>query len=171
MKESTQSLLLAPAGLYLPLLAALLLTMLRPPVHVASGPPTRLVELFLIGIACQCLHCIEEFVTGIHLVFPPLFDLAPVSAEVFVGFNVFWIGIWAVSVLGIMRGSRIAYFPAWFFALAMCLNGVAHPLLSVWQSGYFPGLITSPLVGIIGLVIMRQLFHSTSLAKINAGHP
>ena len=171
MNQSTQSLLLAPAGLYLPLLAALLLTVFRPPGPAEAGPPTKLVGLFLIGIACQCLHCIEEFVTGFHLLFPPLFGLSAISAEIFVGFNVFWIGIWALSAFGIMRCVRIAYFPVWFFALAMCLNAIAHPLLSVWQTDYFPGLITSPLVGMMGVLILSQLFQSTSRAEDNASHP
>ena len=165
MSESTQSLLLAPAGLYLPLVVALVLSVARQPCDPESGDRTKLVELFLIGIACQCLHVIEEFTTGFHLLFPPLFGLAPISAELFVGFNVFWLGIWAVAAFGILRNSRIAYFPVWFFGLAMCLNGIAHPLLSVWQSGYFPGLVTSPVVGIMGFMITRNLSQSTERAR------
>jgi len=154
--------LLAPAGLYLPLIIAVVLTVFRPPRHVEPGAQKKLVEVFLIGIACQCIHCIEEFVTGIHLLFPPLFGLAPVSAEAFVGFNVFWIGIWALAAFGVLRGAQIAYFPVWFFALAMCLNAIAHPLLSLWVGDYFPGLITSPIVGIMGIVILRQLLQTTT---------
>jgi len=167
MNEGTQSMLLAPAGLYLPLVVAVVLTVFRPPQPGLPGTRRNLVEVFLIGIACQCIHCIEEFVTGIHLLFPPLFGLAPISAEVFVGFNVFWIGVWALAGYGVLRGIQIAYFPVWFFALAMCLNGIAHPLLSVWTAGYFPGLITSPVVGVMGVVIIRRLLQSTSWKTVN----
>jgi len=158
MSENVQSMLLAPAGLYLPLVAALVLALVRRPRSDSVGARTKLVEVFLIGVACQCAHLIEEFATGVHLLFPPLFGLAPISAELFVGFNVFWLGVWALSAFGVLRGSRVAYFPIWFFGLAMCLNGIAHPLLSVWVAGYFPGLVTSPVVGAMGVVVIKRLF-------------
>ena len=153
--------LLAPAGLYLPLVVALVLAIVRPPRRVAIEARAKFVRLFLIGIAFQCAHIIEEFIAGIHLLFPPLFGLAPISAEVFVGFNVFWLGIWALAAVGVLLGSRVAYFPIWFFGLAMCLNGIAHPLLSVWVAGYFPGLVTAPFVGIMGVVVTRNLLQLT----------
>lgn len=165
MSDSTQSLFLAPAGLYLPLVMALVLSVGRRPRDTEPGDRTKLVELFLIGIACQCLHVIEEFAAGMHVLFPPLFGLASISAELFIGFNVFWLGTWAIAAFGVLRNSRVAYFPVWFFGLAMALNGIAHPLLSVWQSGYFPGLVTAPLVGIMGIVITRKLIQSTEWAN------
>jgi len=153
--------LLAPAGLYLPLVIALILAIIRTPRHVDAGARANLVGVFLIGIACQCAHFIEEFVTGIHRLFPPLLGLAPISAELFVGLNVFWLGVWALAAYGLLRGLWVAYFPVWFFGLAMCLNGIAHPLLSVWTGGYFPGIFTSPVAGIMGIVVTRNLLQST----------
>ncbi len=161
MSENVQSMLLAPAALYLPLAVALVLTLARPPRRVGIGARTKFVEVFLIGIACQCAHTFEEFVTGLHLLFPPLFGLAPLSAEYFVGFNVFWIGIWVLSAFGVLRGARVAYFPVWFFGLAMCLNGILHPSMAIWAAGYFPGLVTAPVVGIIGVVVTTRLFQLT----------
>lgn len=161
MSENVQSMFLAPAGLYLPLVVALVLALRRPPRRGAAGDRTKLVEAFLIGIACQCAHTIEEFVTGVHLLYPPLVGLVPLSAELFVGFNIFWLGVWVLSALGVLRGSRVAYFPVWFFGLAMCLNGILHPLLAVWVAGYFPGLVTSPIVGIMGVVVIQRLFAVT----------
>ncbi len=99
--------------------------------------------------------------TGVHLLYPPLIGLVPLSAELFVGFNIFWLGVWVLSALGVLRGSRVAYFPVWFFGLAMCLNGILHPLLAVWVAGYFPGLVTSPIVGIMGVVVIQRLFAVT----------
>ncbi|NNE99089.1 MAG: hypothetical protein HKN25_08725 [Pyrinomonadaceae bacterium] len=168
MNESVQNLLLAPAGLYIPLLIALLLTFTRSPHRDSNGAPVSFVGAFLIGIAIQCAHFIEEFITGFHILFPTLFGLTPVSAELFVGFNVSWLGIWSLAAFGIIRGVRVAYFPVWFFGLAMSLNGVAHPILSVWTGGYFPGLFTSPAAGIIGIVITTRLFRSTASWNNNA---
>ena len=164
MNEDLRSILLAPAGLYLPLIAAVVLTLVRTPRRVGRGAVTKLAGLFLVGIAIQCLHFVEEFSTRLYEVFPPLLGLVPVPANVFVAFNLVWIGIWAVSAYGILRGVNAAYFPVWFFGLAMCLNGVIHPLLSIWTGGYFPGLITSPLSGLVGILVIRQLFRTTETA-------
>jgi len=162
MNDDVQSLLLAPAGLYLLLFVALILTLARPSRPIAMDHRIQFVGLFLLGIACQCAHFTEEFATGFHQLFPLLFGLPPISGELFVGFNVFWLGIWAISAFGVLQGFRLALFPIWFFALAMCLNGIAHPLLSLWVQGYFPGLISSPLVGLVGLVIIRKLYSLTA---------
>lgn len=164
MNENALNLLLAPAGLYLPLIAAVVLSLIRQPRRIGRGAIIKLVGIFLIGVACQCVHFIEEFTTRIYEVFPPLFGLAPITPELFVGFNAFWLGIWSVAAYGILRGYRAAYFPVWFFGLAMCLNGVAHPLLSVWTGGYFPGLVTSPVVGLMGILVVRRLFLATERA-------
>ena len=161
MSENVRSMLLTPAGLYFLLIVALILSLVRSPRHVEVEVRTRLVEVFLIGIVCQCAHMTEEFVTGFHVLFPSLFDLAPLSGELFVGFNVFWLGVWVLAAYGVLHGYRVAYFPVWFFGLAMCFNGIAHPLLSIMSAGYFPGLITSPIVGVLGILVIRKLFQIT----------
>jgi hypothetical protein len=132
MSDDLQSIVLTPAGLYLPLVAALILASVRAPRGVDISARTKLIEAFLIGIACQCAHMIEEFVTGFHLLFPPLFGLAPLSGELFVGFNVFWLGVWALSVIGVLHGSRAAYFPIWFFALVFCPKQNIYLIVSFW---------------------------------------
>lgn len=153
--------LLAPAGLYLPLVAALVLTFLRTRGSTRDGDRTRLIRIFLIGVAVQCAHFSEEYLTGFYRLFPPLFGLAPVSARFFVGLSVFFIVLWLVCSFGVKRGFRAAYFPVWFFGLGMCLNGIVHPLLAVWVGGYFPGLFTSPVAGVLGVLVMRELIQST----------
>ena len=64
---------------------------------------------------------------------------------------------WILSAVALDLGHRAALVPIWFFAIAMLLNGVAHPLLALWAGGYFPGLITSPLSGLVGVLLWRQL--------------
>jgi len=173
MNENTQNIMLPSATPYVLLailVIALGLAISRPSRPVKADVRLKFVGIFLIGIACQCAHFIEEFVTGFYSYFPPIFGLIPLSPELFVGFNVFWIGIWALSAYGVMHDSGIAYFPVWFFGLGMCLNLVAHPLLAVWAGGYFPGLITSPAVGIMGVVVTRRLFQLTDSRSNNEIH-
>ena len=44
----------------------------------------------------------------------------------------------------------------------MMLNGVAYPLLAVDAGGYFPGLITAPVLGVAGAVLWMRLLALTS---------
>ena len=50
-------------------------------------------------------------------------------------------------------------------------NGVAHPLLAVQARAYFPVLSTSPLVGLVGVVLWRRLdrVHDARLKTHEAG--
>src|SRR6266481_5161641 len=51
------------------------------------------------------------------------------------------------------RGYRFALFPVWFFAIEAVVNGIAHPVLALVAQGYLPGLITSPVVGVLGVLL------------------
>ncbi len=87
--------------------------------------------------------------------------LSPWSAEFFVAFNVVWIAIWVLSAVALWEGSRWALAPIWFFAIGMTLNGIAHPLLALQAAGYFPGLASSPVVGVFGVVLWSRLLAFT----------
>ena len=161
MTAELESMLLAPVALYFFLFVALILWLTRPVYKSDRIERMNLVEILLLGLACQCAHFVEEFISGLHLLAPPLFDLAPLSAEYFVGLNLFWMGVWTIAAVGILRGFRIALLPVWFFGLIMSFNGIAHPALAIWTGGYFPGLVTSPVAGLAGLVILRKLHQMT----------
>ena len=107
------------------------------------------------------MHTAEEFLTGFYVRFPELLGLSPWTPEFFVTLNVLWIGIWVLSAAGLRKGLRVALVPAWFLAIGMVLNGIAHPLLALRVGAYFPGLITSPVVGILGVALGRQLTELT----------
>ncbi|MBI2569230.1 MAG: hypothetical protein HYV63_19595 [Candidatus Schekmanbacteria bacterium] len=42
------------------------------------------------------------------------------------------------------------------------MNGIGHPLFAVASGGYFPGLITSPLIGVAGVVLWGRLLRATA---------
>jgi hypothetical protein len=75
----------------------------------------------------------------------------------FVVFNVVWIAIWIASIPGLRSSRRIAFFAAWFLAIAGTLNGIAHPLMAVTARGYFPGLVSSPFVGLACIWLWSRL--------------
>jgi len=161
MSENMRSMMLGTAGLHVLALIAVVLTLSRTLKQENEARLDGLVRVFLIGLACQCLHFIEEFVTGFYLLFPQFLGLVAWSPEFFVTFNLGWMAVWLVSVVGILKHYRMAYFPVWFFALGMFANGIGHPLLALIYGGYFPGLFTSPLVGIVGFLLAGHLFQAT----------
>ena len=54
-----------------------------------------------------------------------------------------------------------ALIPIWFFAIGMSLNGVVHPLLALQAGGYFPGLASSPVVGLFEVMLWSRLLAFT----------
>jgi hypothetical protein len=157
MSDHLRSILIGLSGLYLVLIISVIITILRSPYQIEKEKRYSLANFFLFGIAIQCFHMIEEFITGFHIQFPKFLGLAPWSSEFFVSFNLIWISIWIVSAIGIRQNYQVAFFPVWFFTVGMILNLIAHPLLALAHSGYFPGLITSPFVGIMGIILVKKL--------------
>jgi hypothetical protein len=144
-------------GLSAAAFAALLLTIQRRPRDGDLAARERTGRIFLIGLAAQCLHFMEEFVTHFPDRFPPLLGLPAWSETFFVVFNLTWLSIWTLSAIGLQKGYWFALFPIWFFAIASIANGIAHPVLAIVVRGYFPGLITSPVVGLLGVLLWLRL--------------
>ncbi|MEM7350609.1 MAG: HXXEE domain-containing protein [Acidobacteriota bacterium] len=161
MGEELGSFLRGTGGLSLLLAVSVVLTWVRPWRRKSSGDRSRLARWLLIGIAAQCFHSIEELLGEFYIRFPEFFGLVPWSIDLWVAFNIVWVALWILAALGLVAGWRLALLPTWFFALGMAANGIAHPLLAVASGGYFPGLVTSPLVGILGVWLLRLLWVAT----------
>jgi hypothetical protein len=86
-----------------------------------------------------------------------LLGLSPWSLRFFVTFNLFWLAVWGLSLWGLKARWQAALFPLWFLGLGCLVNGLAHPAFSLRTGGYFPGLFTSPLVGLVGIFLLRRL--------------
>ena len=122
----------------------------------------RARNLFLLLIAAQAIHSVEEF----HF---RLFDRLLPARYVADAFGVdrplgFAIANSALIAFGLWcwfarvrpgRGAALGL--AWFWALLECANGLAHFALAVAAGGYFPGLATAPLLLGIGALLIVQL--------------
>jgi Protein of unknown function with HXXEE motif len=161
MTDSLRSELLGTSGLTIAALAAVWLTVCRRPLTAGEGRRSGPSTIFALLVGLQACHFVEEYATGFHDRFPPVLGLAPWPAEFFLAFNVAWLVAWSVALVGMRAGYRVAFFPAWFLALAGMVNGLAHPLLALQARAYFPGLLTSPLVGLAGLVLWNRLMAAT----------
>ncbi len=142
--DALRSILLGLIPLQVMLVVALGITVVRLP-RPDTAARDRVVSLFLVGIAAQSIHFLEEFATGFYVRWPEVLGLSPWSAQFFVIFNVSWIAVWALSAVGLRAG------------LGMAVNFVGHPLLALNAGGYFPGLWSCPLVGVIGVVLLGRL--------------
>jgi hypothetical protein len=138
-------------------LAALIFTNRRNASGESTIERAAASRALVLATAAQSIHFVEEWMTGFHIQFPALFGQDPMPLPFFVAFNLAWIAIWIVSVPLVRSGVKPAVFAAWFLALAGMLNGIAHPLLAVLAGSYFPGLISSPIIGVASLYLWRRL--------------
>jgi hypothetical protein len=162
--EAARSWVVGTSALTALLLVAALLTVLRPLPSPAALGRRRLLVVGAVAVACQAAHAVEEWAAGFWEAFPRLLGLPPWGARTFLVFNLAWVLVWVLSLVGVKRGWRLAEWPLWFLGLALLANGVAHPLLSVLRGRYFPGLATSPVVGIAGLLLLREMLVSSARA-------
>ncbi|MDH4351573.1 MAG: HXXEE domain-containing protein [Gemmatimonadota bacterium] len=115
------------------------------------------VLVALLTVLGQAAHFTEELLTGFDARFPALLGLPPMSLRFFVTFNVAWLAIWSLCAWGLAARRRAALFPLWFLGIACIVNGIAHPALALLAGGYFPGLVTSPIMGVLGVLLVRRL--------------
>jgi hypothetical protein len=123
----------------------------------------RVTASWALGLATavQSVHFVEEWATGFHVRFPALFGLEPMPLVFFVAFNLTWIAIWIASIPLLRSARKPAFFAAWFLAIAGMLNGIAHPVMALASGGYFPGLVSSPFIGLVSIYLWRRLKGAT----------
>jgi hypothetical protein len=142
-------------------LAAALLALSR------RSPPEKTAEqhaaarALTLAVAAQALHFAEEAATGFHERLPALLGLSGIPFSLFVSFNLAWLAIWIASIPGLRSGRAVAFFAAWFLAIAGMVNGIAHPLLAIAADEYFPGLLSAPLVGGASVWLWLRLRRAT----------
>ena len=160
MTGELRSILLGTTGLSAAAVAALLLTLARE-VDASATELGAAARLAALAVLFQAAHFGEELAAGFYQRFPELLGLSPWSLRFFVAFNLFWLAAWCLGIWGLKAGHRAALFPLWFLSIGCLANGLAHPLFAARSGGYFPGLVTSSLVGILGIVLFRRLLRIT----------
>jgi hypothetical protein len=121
---------------------------------------TRLTFLLLIG--AQALHSIEEYIFRLYDVLAPARAVSEaLGVDRRLGFAVanaalIAFGLWCYFAR-IRRDHRSARIYAWFWALLEIANALAHGALAISAGGYFPGLVTAPLLLAAGLHLVWRL--------------
>ena len=115
--------------------------------------------VFLFLILAQGAHSVEEYVTRLYEVFPlTRFVSGLVSSDLGLGFLVlntalvlFGLWCWAVPV---RSGWRAASGLVWFWTILEMANGIGHCALAWSRRGYFPGIVTAPLLLVFAVWLM-----------------
>jgi hypothetical protein len=113
-------------------------------------------------IAAQAGHSIEEYFGHLWESFPPArFLTGLVSSNLeraFVVLNVLLLvfGLWCL-LYPVRHGWPIAVPLVWFWVAIEVMNGIVHPLWSLHQGGYTPGLATAPLLLLVAIYLAHQL--------------
>jgi hypothetical protein len=168
MTEELRSFLIGTIPLDIVMIVALVLTVSRGPGKQEGVVRAQCGRVAALATAVQIAHFVEEWATGFNCRFPELLGLEPWSPELWVSFNLAWIFVWVVSILGVRAGVHAALFPIWFLGIASVLNGIAHPLLAAAVAGYFPGLWTSPVAGVTGVRLVGALGKLTDSEQVPA---
>jgi len=111
----------------------------------------RVQLVFLLLILAQAAHSVEEYVTKLYEVFAPARLVSSlISSDLAFGFLVvnaalvsFGLWSWAVPVRSGWRGARGL---VWFWTILESGNGLGHSIFALARGGYFPGVITAPLL-------------------------
>lgn len=118
---------------------------------------------FLILIAAQAAHSIEEYVFRLFDVFgPSRFVSGLVSSDLARGFAianaaVVAFGLWCY-VARVRPGHSASHAFLWFWTLLEFGNGIGHIVLAISRGGYFPGVGTAPvLLGVSSYLGLRLL--------------
>ena len=121
---------------------------------------------FLVLVIFQAMHSIEEYFGQLWMVFPPATWLTGlISNNRETGFLIINIGLFLFGMLSwvfiIRKDKFLAKSILWFWIVLEVINGLGHPIWSIMQKGYTPGVLTSFLLFITSLYLIRIYFRKT----------
>jgi hypothetical protein len=127
---------------------------------------SRITSTFAALIVVQAAHSIEEYLGRLWESFPPArFLTGVISADRELGFVILNValvafGVWCV-LWPVRRGWPSATGLIWLWVVIETINGVGHPLWSLRQGGYTPGVFTAPILLVLALYLASQLRHES----------
>lgn len=125
----------------------------------------KIKAYFLAMVLVQGLHSIEEYQGKLWESFPPARALTNlVSDNLVTGFLVINIGLFVFGLWSwgfpVMKNYSYARPVLWFWVVLQMINGIGHPIWSIAQKSYTPGMYTAPVLLVLALVLMKNLIRS-----------
>jgi hypothetical protein len=123
---------------------------------------TRLDTTFLALVGVQLAHSTEEYLGRLYEVFAPAhFVSTLISREPERGFIIFNLGLLVFGIWCFLGPVRHRWTSAavfiWVWIAIELVNGIGHPLWSLIERRYTPGVVTAPILLILALYLARQL--------------
>jgi hypothetical protein len=115
-------------------------------------------------VLAQAAHSVEEYVGRLWESFPPArFLTGLVSQDLergFLSINVSLVafGLWCVF-WPVRQGWPSAVPLAWAWVALQAINGIGHPLWTLRQGSYAPGVATAPVLLVLAMYLALQLRH------------
>jgi hypothetical protein len=134
---------------------------------------TNVQLTFVALVATQAAHSVEEYLGRLYDVFPPArFISGLISSNHAQGFLIFNIalvafGLWCV-VWPLRRQWPSALLFIWLWVGIELINGIGHPLWSLRQLAYTPGVATAPILLVLSLRLV-WLLHAQPAAPSRRG--
>jgi hypothetical protein len=126
---------------------------------------TRFQVTFGALILVQAAHSVEEYVGRLWESFPPArFLTGLISQDLERGFVVINVslvtfGLWCL-MWPVRRGWPSAIPLAWLWIAVEVINGIGHPLWTLRQGGYTPGVATAPVLFVLAVYLAIQVSRS-----------
>ena len=123
---------------------------------------SRVRRAFAGLLLAQAAHSIEEYTFRLYNSFPPArFVSGLVSTDRqrgFLAINLALVAFGAWCLAGpVRRRSPSAPVLMWAWVAIEVVNGVGHPIWSLANGGYTPGVATAPLLLVLALALARRL--------------
>jgi hypothetical protein len=123
---------------------------------------SRVQRGFLGLIVAQTAHSLEEYTFRLYDTFPPARFLSSLvsadRARGFLAINVALVAFGFWCALGpVRRRAPSAAGLMWTWVAIELANGIGHPLWSIAQGGYTPGVATAPLLLVLAIALARRL--------------
>jgi len=118
-------------------------------------------KLFLLIVLFQGLHSIEEYLGRLWENFPPAsFLCSLISNDLETGFLIINIGLFVVGAscwwFVVRRNKSYAKNIVGIWIIIELINGIGHPIWSLMQQSYTPGVITAPILFITAILLIKQ---------------
>lgn len=125
---------------------------------------TRFQATFGALVLAQTAHSVEEYVGRLWETFPParfLSDL--ISQDLERGFLIINVSLVAFGLWSFFWPVRRTWPSAvpigWAWVTVEVINGIGHPLWTLRQGGYTPGVATAPVLLALAIYLALQLAH------------
>ena len=130
----------------------------------------KITWTFLVLVLVRGLHSMEEYVGKLWENFPPARALCGLVSDnlengfLIINSGLFVFGLWC-WFFPIRKNYFYARFLIWFWIVLELINGIGHPIWTILQKAYTPGIFTAPILLVIAIILLRMQLNEKTNSK------